>query len=147
VVLAIYAAAGLDPIVKLFFWWTVLGGLGVLILMATTSVAVIWFFGRSANRRDAGIWSGFVAPVIASGALGYILYLTIAQFDVLLGVTDPNSKVPVILPSLYGIAAVAGAIWAILIKMLRPATYETIGLGANSATAAPAIATALDGAR
>jgi amino acid transporter len=150
VVLVIYAASDLDPIVNLFFWWTVLGGLGVLILMATTSIAVIFFFARKDNRAGVGLWSRALAPVLASAALLYVFWLTITQFDVLLGITDPKSPWPVLLPSLYGIAALLGIIWAIIIKLLRPETYATIGLGANTATAAPAIATALsvpDGAR
>jgi amino acid transporter len=147
VVLAVYAIAGLDPIVKLFFWWTVLGGLGVLILMAATSVAVVAFFARRGNRAGVGIWSRVFAPVAATIALLYVLWLTLDKFAVLLGVTDPASSVPVVLPSLFGIAALAGAGWAIFIRTRRPATYATIGLGAHSATAGPAIASALDGVR
>lgn len=135
VVLAIYAAVDKAPIVHLFFWWTVLGGLGVLILMTATSVAVVWYFGRPENRRDAGIWSGFIAPVIASGALAYLLYLTLNKFDVLLGITDPASPWPVILPSLFGIAALVGITWAIIIKLTRPFEYTLIGLGANAVNA------------
>ncbi|HKX24252.1 MAG TPA: hypothetical protein VJM46_03360 [Candidatus Saccharimonadales bacterium] len=149
VVLTIYAATGLDPIVYLFFWWTVLGGLGVLILMAATSVAVVAFFARRDSRAGVGLWSRVVAPVIATAALLHVLWLTLTQFDVLLGITDPNSPWPVILPSLYGGAALVGIIWALIIKLRQPVTYAIIGLGANSATAAPAIENSLtvDGAR
>lgn len=149
VVLAIYAATGLDPIVYMFFWLTVLGGLGVLILMTATSVAVVAFFMRRENRNDVGIWSGFIAPIVATVALAYVLWLTLAQFDVLLGITDPNSPWPVILPASFAVAALLGMIWALLIRLLRPVTYSIIGLGANSATAPSAIEDALvgDGAK
>ncbi|MET7398008.1 APC family permease [Dactylosporangium sp. NPDC005572] len=142
-VLVVYAAAGLDPIVHLFFWLTVLGGLGVLILMTATSVAVIAYFAQADNRGGVGIWSTAFAPALAAIGLGYMLWLTLTQFDVLLGVTDPHSIVPVMLPSLFGIAAIAGVIWAIVLKMTRPVTYELIGMGATSATAEARITAAI----
>src|SRR5207253_3693432 len=88
VVITTYAITGWDPVVKLFFWWTVLGGLGVLILMTTTSVAVVAFFARPANREGAGAWSRIVAPILAVLTLGYVLWISIDQINVLLG-TDP----------------------------------------------------------
>ena len=53
VVLIGYAIAHADPIVHLFFWVTVSGGLGVLILMTLTSAAVIGFFGRDRLGENA----------------------------------------------------------------------------------------------
>jgi amino acid transporter len=143
VVLVVYAASGADPIVYLFFWWTVLGGLGVLILMTTTSIAVIFFFARRRNRAGVGVWSRVIAPVVATAAL------TVSQFDVLLGITDPASPWPTLLPASFGVAAILGMVWALIIRARRPTTYATIGMGANSATAAPGMATALtpDGVR
>ncbi|WP_432844190.1 APC family permease [Dactylosporangium sp. CA-092794] len=149
VALAVYAATGLDPIVYLFFWLTVLGGLGVLILMFATSIAVVAFFAREDQQAGTSIWSTTIAPTIASLALGSMLWLTLAKYDVLLGVADPSSRAPVVLPSLFGVAAIAGAVWAIIIKTTRPAIYRSIGLGATTATAAPRIAAELstDGVR
>ncbi|GAA4263747.1 APC family permease [Dactylosporangium darangshiense] len=149
--IVVYAATGVDPIVYMFFWLTVLGGLGVLILMTATSIAVIAFFARRANRTDIGLWSWVVAPAGATAALLYVLWLTLTKFDVLLGITDPGSPWPVILPASFAVAALLGAIWALLIKLTRPSTYATIGLGADSATAtptaAPTTALATGGAR
>jgi hypothetical protein len=67
-----------------------------------------------------------------------VLWLTLTKFDVLLGITDPASPWPVILPASFAVAALLGAIWALLIKLHRPSAYATIGLGADSATATPA---------
>jgi amino acid transporter len=134
VVLVIYAGFGLDPIVYLFFWLTVLGGLGVLILMTATSAAVIFFFSRYHNRRDVGIWSRFVAPFTAFVALVYVLFLTIDQFAVLLGLPDPHSPWRWMLPASFAAAAGAGMLWAVIIKLTRPEVYASIGLGANRVT-------------
>jgi amino acid transporter len=135
VVLVIYAGFGLDPIVYLFFWLTVLGGLGVLILMTATSAAVVFFFGRRYdNRSDVGIWSRFVAPFIAFLGLGYVLFLTVDQFATLLGLPDPHSPWRWVLPASFAAAALAGMLWAVIIKLTRPAVYASIGLGANRVT-------------
>ncbi|GAA2618672.1 APC family permease [Dactylosporangium fulvum] len=135
VVLAVYSVNGLDPILYLFFWWTVLGGLGVLVLMTATSVAVVAFFAHPGNRTGTGLWSRAIAPGVAAAALTYVLWLTLTQFDVLLGVTDPASPWPVVLPALYGAAAVLGMAWALLLRARSPQRYATIGLGADSAIA------------
>ena len=46
-VILLYAVNGWDPVVQLFFWVGTAGGFGVLLLIATTSVAVIAYFARS----------------------------------------------------------------------------------------------------
>lgn len=150
VVLTMYAVTGLDPLTYLFFWWGMLGGLGVLILMTATSLAVLAYFARSrGNRERVGVWSRVVAPAIAAVALLYVLWLTLSQFDVLLGVTDPASPWPIALPAVYVVVAVLGMGWAAVLRARSPQTYAAIGLGAHSATVEPAIAAALapDGAR
>ncbi|MDI1461067.1 APC family permease [Catellatospora sp. KI3] len=129
-----YAIAHADPIIHLFFWVTVSGGLGVLILMTLTSAAVIGFFGR--DRLGENTWRRITAPALATVALGWILYLTIDQFDVLLGVT-PDSPLRWLFPASFGIAALAGLAWAGLLKAWSPVVYEAIGMGVNAASANP----------
>ncbi|MFI5489212.1 APC family permease [Micromonospora echinaurantiaca] len=129
VLLVGYAIAGADPIVHLFFWITVSGGLGVLILMTLTSAAVIGFFGR--DRHDESFWRRLGAPLLATAALGWVLYLTVEQFDVLLGV-DPASPLRWAFPAAFAAAAALGLSWAGLLKAWRPDVYAAIGLGANA---------------
>ncbi|MFJ8579421.1 APC family permease [Micromonospora sp. NPDC093277] len=130
VVLAGYTITDADPIVHLFFWVTVTGGLGVLILMTVTSASVVAFFIR--NRTDDGIWRTRIAPALAALALASILYVTIEQFDTLLGV-EPASPMRWWFPASYGIAAAAGLVWALVLRAIRPEVYRSIGLGAESA--------------
>ncbi|RSM43874.1 amino acid permease [Actinoplanes sp. ATCC 53533] len=132
-VLAVYAIAGWDPIVRLFFWLTVLGGLGVLILMVATSIAVIAYFARPANRADLGVGRGLFAPIVATAALGAVLVVTLDQFATLLGV-DPASDLRWQLPAVYAVAAAVGVVWALILRTTRPQTYAAIGRGANSVT-------------
>lgn len=124
--LAVYALAGGDPIVRLFFWLTVLGGLGVLILMVATSIAVIAYVARPANRVGLGTGRGMRAPIIATVALGAVLVVTLDQFATLLGV-HPTSDLRWQLPAAYAAAATLGIVWALILKTTRPETYATIG--------------------
>ncbi|GAA4974164.1 APC family permease [Actinoplanes utahensis] len=136
VVLGLYAANGWDPMINLFFWITVTGGLGVLILMFITSIAVIGYFVKPAHRADVGVGRGLVAPTVASVALGWILVVTLQQFDVLLGV-DPASPWRWIFPVAFGAAAVLGMLWAVYLRTARPQVYRVIGTGAHSALIDP----------
>ncbi|WP_436799046.1 hypothetical protein [Micromonospora fulviviridis] len=120
------------PIVHLFFWLTSLGALGVLILMTATSVAVLSYFTRIAHHD--GMWRMTVAPLLSALALGAILVVTVEQFDALLGV-EPTSPLRWMLPASYAVAAATGLAWALALRAARPDVYQTIGLGADSATA------------
>ena len=47
IVVTIFAALGMDPVLQLFTWLTQLGALGIVGLMAATSFSVIGFFSRN----------------------------------------------------------------------------------------------------
>ena len=137
-VLCLYAAAGWDPMINLFFWITVTGGLGVLILMFITSIAVLAHFVRPANRADVGAARGLLAPAVATVALGGILLVTLQQFHILLGV-DATSPWRWVFPAAYAAAAVLGMLWALYLRAARPSVYRVIGTGAHSVLADPSV--------
>ena len=136
-----YAVSGLDPLVYLFFWVTVTGGLGVLILMLLTSAAVIGYFIANPNQESG--WRRVVAPALAVLGLGAVLVVTIAQFDVLLGV-KPDSPWRWIFPASYLAVAVLGIVWALILRATRPDVYAAIGLGAHATTTTSGSPTAAD---
>ena len=131
-VLTAYVLAHADPIVHLFFWLTSTGALGVLILMTATSLAVLRYFTRITHHD--GLWRTTVAPFLSALALGAILTVTVTQFDTLLGV-DPTSPLRWAFPASYALATATGLAWALTLRAARPDIYQTIGLGADSATA------------
>ncbi len=133
VVIVGYAISGVDPLVYLFFWLACTGGLGVLILMLLTSIAVIGYFPRHDNHET--VWRRVIAPVIAALGLGTILIATLADFHTMLGV-EPSSPWTWIFPTSYLAVFLIGAAWAGWLKATRPATYHAIGLGAHSTTTA-----------
>ncbi|GIF07968.1 APC family permease [Actinoplanes siamensis] len=131
VVLVIFAALVLDPTTDLFFFGTVSGGLGVLVLMTIASVAVIRFFRRDARGETR--WRSSIAPWIATVFLALMLLLSVAFFGDLL---DSDNVVKVYLPPLAFLGVyLAGVRWARRLRRDRPAVYAAIGSGLPPETA------------
>ena len=126
-----FALARANPMATLFFWLGTTGGLGVLILLAVTSVAVIAFFDR--DRHGEGTWVRMTAPSLAALMLTGIIVLAIWHYATLLGV-PAGSAAAWILPAAYALAAAVGIGWALVLKDRRPGVYAAIGLGAHAAT-------------
>jgi amino acid transporter len=131
VVIVVYAALGLDPLVKLFYYGGTFGGFGVLLLIAGTSVAVLVFFAR--NETGESAWRSAVAPALAVICLVVVVYLAVANFATLLGVSG-SSPLRWVLPSLYLVAAGVGLVWGLVLRGTNAEVYARIGLGAKAAT-------------
>lgn len=135
VVIILFAIAGagselgpLFPVVTLFSWLTNTGALGLVLLMAIVSVAVIGYFRR--DNHDVGIISRIVAPTIAFLALGSVWVLILVNFNVLLDQAEPNA-LTFILPAVVIVPGIAGVAWGMRIKKSRPEVYARIGRGAD----------------
>jgi amino acid transporter len=126
-----YAAAGQDPMSRLFFWLGTTGGFGILILLALTSVAVIAFFAR--GRQGESAWTTVVAPATAGIVLTAIVVLAVQHYAGLLGVL-PGDPAAWVLPGTYGVVAVFGLGWGLTLRARRPDIYAAIGLGAHAVT-------------
>jgi amino acid transporter len=128
VVVGAFAVAGADPVLKLFTWLTNLGSLGVLLLMATVSFAVIAFF-RAHPEYRVGVWRAVIAPLVAGLALIAILVLGVANFNVLItsSTTAPEDSISIVLPVLLFAAAIVGMIVAAVIRARDPGRYRLIG--------------------
>jgi amino acid transporter len=133
-VIVAYAAGGWPPMSDLFFWGGTTGGLGILILLALTSLAVIRFFaaGDGARTRESG-WARLIAPALAAVLLAVIVVLAIGHYATLLGVA-PGSPAAWLLPAAYAVAATAGLAWAAFLRSRRPGIYASLGLGAAAVT-------------
>lgn len=131
-VIAGYAGYGRDPLVELFYWAGTSGAVGILILIAATSVAVVAYFARHPRLENA--WRTAVAPITASILLAGVAGLTLANLDTLLGV-PADHPLRWAVPGAYLAAAVAGTGWGLILRATRPDVYAGIGLGAKSVTA------------
>jgi amino acid transporter len=116
-----------DPLTELFTWLTYVSAVGVLLLMAGTSVAVVGYFRRRSGL-DANRWQRLVAPLLATVVLGAIVAVTVANADSVLG-TVRGSALGQILPGLVVASAAAGLVWATVLRRYRPGTYARIGHG------------------
>ncbi|MCH6164227.1 APC family permease [Pseudonocardia alaniniphila] len=131
IVIVLYAVAGWDPLIQLFYWGGTGGSMGVLLLIALTSIAIIGYFARNPTGEDA--WHRLGAPIIATVLLVITSYLALTNIATLFGVA-PGSKPTWVVPLAFGVVALAGAVWALVLRRLRPQLYADIGLGANGAS-------------
>jgi amino acid transporter len=125
IVVGLFAVLEEDPVLKLFTWLTNLGALGVVLLMAITSFAVVAYF----RGRGESAWRTMIAPIVAGVSLLVILVLGLANFNVLItGSTDaPTDSVSVILPIVLFGAGIIGLIAGAVMKRRAPECYVRIG--------------------
>jgi amino acid transporter len=124
VVLALFAIGGADPILQLFTWLSGMSAVGVVLLMAGTSAAVVGYFRL--HPAAASTWQRLVAPVLATVVLLAVVVVLVANFDALLG-ADPSSALRWFLPGLVLLAGIGGALWATYLRTNRPGVYAGIG--------------------
>jgi amino acid transporter len=128
-VLILFAVTGWDPLLQLFYLGSTTGGLGVLLLVTLTSIAVIAFFAR--DKHDENVWRRLIAPGIATVLLLIVSYLALDNLDTLYDV-DPGTGPALIVPLLFLALFVAGTVWGLILKATRPEVYAGIGLGTRS---------------
>jgi amino acid transporter len=141
VVIVFYAVMGWDPLVQLFFWGGTGGGIGVLLLITVTSVAIIGYFAK--HREGEDVWHRIGAPVLGTILLLIMSYLTLSNIATLFGV-DPGSKPTWVVPTAFAVVMVAGIIWALVLRGSRPQVYAGIGLGARSVSSTGGFAAAMN---
>ncbi|WP_030963731.1 APC family permease [Streptomyces sp. NRRL S-378] len=114
------------PVLHLFTWMGSVGALGVTLLMAAASFAVIAFFVRR-GTAGAQVWR-----LVAAGAAGLALLAiagyTVKDFGVLVG-AGKGSALSWVLPGIIGAAVVGGLLYGVLLRRSRPEVHARIGLG------------------
>ncbi len=112
VVICLYAVAGWDPAVHLFYWGGTTGGVGVLVLLLLTSVSVIGYFAR--DRRGENVWRAAIAPVVASVLLAVMTVLVFHNLPTLLGVPAGHRLVWIVRFG-YVVALLVGASYGLVL--------------------------------
>ncbi|MET9483052.1 APC family permease [Streptomyces sp. NPDC006638] len=114
------------PILRLFTWMANIGALGVILLMAAASFAVIAFFVR---RGAAGAQAArLVASALAGLSLVAVAVYTVKDFDLLVG-AGPDSALSWILPGIVGLTLVGGLVYGAVLRSVKPDVHARIGLG------------------
>ncbi|MGW2985016.1 APC family permease [Streptomyces goshikiensis] len=114
------------PVLHLFTWMGSVGALGVTLLMATASFAVIAFFVRR-GTAGAQVWRLVAAGLSGLALVGIAVY-TVKDFGVLIG-AEEGSALSWVLPAIIAAAAVAGLVSGLLLRRRNPAAHGRIGLG------------------
>ncbi len=119
ILLAAYAT-GADPMGVIFAWSISLGSVSFVTAMTITGVAIVAFFFR--ERRERGMWGTRIAPITAAVLTMIVLFLSVSNYDSLLGASDAAAWLTLLA---IPIAMVAG--WVRV--TVRPTTdfrYEAI---------------------
>jgi amino acid transporter len=82
-VIALFAINGLDPVLNMFFWFSGLAVVAILLIEILVCVAVIAYFRREPG--DANAFQTLVAPLLAIVGLSVGLYLLMSRFGLLTG--------------------------------------------------------------
>ncbi|MGV0807957.1 APC family permease [Mycolicibacterium setense] len=88
VLLAILVLVGIEPS-KLVGSFSGIGTMGVLVLMALASLAVILWFARKGQHTGEGRWKTTIAPALAFVSLTAVTLYAVVRFDLLVG-GDPG---------------------------------------------------------
>lgn len=107
---------GLDPINEIYTWFSGAATLGLLTLMALTSVAVVVFFRR---RGDGHVASTVIAPIIAALSLAAVITIALANIELLI----PDPVATGILLTLLVLAFIGGVVLAMRMKRTKPGAY------------------------
>lgn len=110
----------LDPVLEIYTWFGTAATLGVVVLMALTSLAVLVHF-RS-TTRELSLWKRVIAPALALIGLALITVLVIINFPALMG----GDVVAILFELVLVGAALAGAWRALYLRAKRPEVYERL---------------------
>jgi amino acid transporter len=123
IVVGIFAYTGQDPVLALFSWLTNVGTLGIVVLMAVTSISVVAFFRKNPEKEPNALKS-LILPALAGLALVVTIYEIVINFGNLSGT---SGFLGVFLPGMVVIAAVIGFFCAMALKARSPADYAKLG--------------------
>jgi amino acid transporter len=82
-VIVTFAIRDLDPVLNLFYWFSGLAVVAIVLVEILVSIAVITYFRRT--DEDRRVWHTLIAPLLAAVALAAGLYLLISRFGLLAG--------------------------------------------------------------
>jgi amino acid transporter len=122
VIIVIFIAAGLKPVDEIFSWMSGFATIGLIGLMALTSISVLLFFGRT--RLDKRWWNTRIAPALGIIGLVFLLVLVIMNFTTLIG---GSVNIALTFELITVAAFVLGFGLALRWRKTRPETYAQIG--------------------
>lgn len=107
IIVGIFSMLQLEPLVEVFGSMAGVATMGMIILMLTTSIAVLAFFKRHSHRVHHSLWSTRYAPILAILGLIICFGLVVSNFTL---VTGGSLNVSIILALTAPFAFFAGII-------------------------------------
>ena len=109
VIVAMFAALKIDPLVGVFGSMAGVATMGMIILMLSTSASVLAFFNARPELTASRQWSTRIAPILAILGLAGCLFLVVTNFTLITGGSVAVSVFLAIIPILaFGIGTVIG---------------------------------------
>ncbi|BAV63347.1 APC family permease [Sphingobium cloacae] len=119
-VVGAYALAGLDPLLNLATSLSSMGAVGLMLLLATTSISIPIFFARRGEYSPGKTF----APLIGGLLIATATYLSLANYSALTGTTLPAVNN---LPFLFLLTIGFGLVHGRYLRKRRPDIYDRIG--------------------
>ncbi|MGB3828723.1 MAG: APC family permease [Ornithinimicrobium sp.] len=95
IVIILFVVTDKDPVLNMFFWFSAVAVLAIVLVEILVSVSVIVYFRRSGGG-DQRIWNTIAAPALAIVGLAIGAYLVMSRFGLLAGTTaagvDPTQQ-------------------------------------------------------
>jgi amino acid transporter len=123
IVLAIFAGLQLDPILNMFTWVSQVGTLGVIGMMAITSLSVIAFFAKTGG---GSLLATKILPAVSGLIMAALFVYIFINYGDLTG--TKGGILGVILPVTIPGAAIIGAILAKMLKNKNTNKYNNMGM-------------------
>jgi amino acid transporter len=86
IVIIVFAIAQLDPITNLFFWFSGLAVIAIVLIEILVSIAIIAYFAK--NKGQANVFQAIIAPALAIIGLAVGEYLLMSRFGLLAGTVE-----------------------------------------------------------
>lgn len=94
IVIVLFAVTGKDPVLNLFFWFSGLAVVAIVLVEFMVCLAVVAYFRR--HPHDLSVWKTTVAPILAAVGLLVGEYLLMSRFGLLAGTVakgvDPSTQ-------------------------------------------------------
>ncbi|GAA2649119.1 APC family permease [Paractinoplanes durhamensis] len=113
---------------------TVVGGLGILVVLLATALAALLHLNRVPNGE--GTWGRFIAPILSTVALGTLGYLAFWNIPSLLGVPPESALVWSVPVGLVAVAAI-GLLHGVALRGRKPVLYAGVGQGPSPVVITP----------
>ena len=86
IIIGIAIALNWDPFLNVFYWFSAVSVIAIVLTEILVSISVIVYFRRT--KEDRRIWNTILAPVLAIAGLGIGEFMLMSRFNLLAGVSQ-----------------------------------------------------------